>query len=237
MNSSTTRSWHKNNRIYILVLVFTLWSSSTIADVVPKYFRKTILWNNLNQPISLKFAPNGDRFFILEKSGNIYVSTNNSTIHSSDSELTLFVALDAHIPQITAHRLAIHPQFPQEPYLFVSFTAADNDSAIDTLNNNNDTLNNNSDTLNNANDTLNNDTLCTESTENDTLCMQLMRITTDANGENVTRIESTLQLSRELFISDLQFTEDGSLYLSLSPTERHAIHSGQHEYGTENRWC
>jgi glucose/arabinose dehydrogenase/PKD repeat protein len=89
------------------------------AAVLPAGFREQIVLSGLDQPMNIEFAPDG-RIFVAEKAGRIKVFES-----IADPTPTLFADLSA-----TVHNqndrgllgLALHPDFPTQPYVYVLYT-------------------------------------------------------------------------------------------------------------------
>ena len=88
------------------------------AVVLPTGFQEQIVFTGLNQPTNIEFAPDG-RIFVAEKGGRIMVYED-----LADPTPTVFADLSA-----TVHNqhdrgllgLAVHPEFPAQPYVYVLY--------------------------------------------------------------------------------------------------------------------
>jgi glucose/arabinose dehydrogenase/PKD repeat protein len=93
------------------------------ASTVPSGFQDTVALSGLNQPMMIRFAPDG-RVFVGEKSGIIKVYDD-----LSDTTPTVFADLRVNVHNYWDRGLegmALDPQFPTRPYVYVlySFNAA-----------------------------------------------------------------------------------------------------------------
>lgn len=77
---------------------------------------------SFNQPVALRQAPgDGNRWFVVEKSGVVRVFANDAATMTSD----VFVDINARVDPSGEGGLlgiAFHPGFPATPYVFVSYT-------------------------------------------------------------------------------------------------------------------
>jgi glucose/arabinose dehydrogenase len=89
------------------------------APVTPAGFQEQTVLSGLDLPMNIEFAPDG-RLFVAEKSGVIKVFDN-----IADPTPTVFADLSANVHN-TFDRgllgLALHPQFPAQPWVYVSYT-------------------------------------------------------------------------------------------------------------------
>ena len=101
-----------------LYLVLMLLAPMPLA-ALPSGFQETVVFSGLNQPVAVRFAPDG-RIFVAEKSGIIKVFDN-----LSDTTPTIFADLSLNVYNGWDRGLlglAIHPDFPNTPYLYVLYT-------------------------------------------------------------------------------------------------------------------
>ncbi|MCA2217375.1 PQQ-dependent sugar dehydrogenase [Jidongwangia harbinensis] len=89
------------------------------AVVLPAGFREQTVLTGLNQPMNLEFAPDG-RIFVAEKAGRIKVFDS-----IADPTPTLFADLSANVHNQNDRGLlglALHPDFPTQPSVYVLYT-------------------------------------------------------------------------------------------------------------------
>jgi len=101
-----------------LYLIFLLFAPLPLA-APPAGFQETVVFSGLNQPVAVRFAPDG-RIFVAEKSGIIKVFDD-----LSDSTPTIFADLRLNVYNGWDRGLlglAVHPDFPNTPYLYVLYT-------------------------------------------------------------------------------------------------------------------
>ncbi|CAB1072276.1 Cytochrome c551/c552 [Olavius algarvensis Delta 1 endosymbiont] len=85
---------------------------------LPSGFQDTVVFSGLNQPVAVRFAPDG-RIFVAEKSGVIKVFDDlgdATPVTFADLSLKVYNAWDRGLLG-----LAIHPDFPQVPYIYVLY--------------------------------------------------------------------------------------------------------------------
>nr|MDT0662359.1 PQQ-dependent sugar dehydrogenase [Micromonospora sp. DSM 115978] len=88
------------------------------AVTLPAGFQEQVVFSGLNLPTNIEFAPDG-RVFVAEKGGRVKVYDS-----LSDPTPTIFADLSANVHSQHDRGLlglAIHPQFPAEPYLYVLY--------------------------------------------------------------------------------------------------------------------
>ncbi len=93
--------------------------AATSQKLVLDGFHDTVVFSNLTNPTAVRFAPDG-RIFVAEKRGRILVYSG-----PDDSTPTLFADLSTNVYDYWDRGLiglAIHPQFPTVPYVYVSYT-------------------------------------------------------------------------------------------------------------------
>ena len=101
-----------------LCLVLVLSAPMPVA-ALPDGFQETVVFSGLSQPIAARFAPDG-RIFVAEKSGIIKVFDN-----LSDPTPDVFADLRTNVYNGWDRGLlglAIHPDFPNTPYIYVLYT-------------------------------------------------------------------------------------------------------------------
>src|SRR5918997_693212 len=89
------------------------------AAVLPAGFREQTVLTGLNQPMNIEFAPDG-RIFVAEKAGRIKVFDS-----IADTTATIFADLSANVHNQNDRGLlglALHPEFPTQPYVYVLYT-------------------------------------------------------------------------------------------------------------------
>jgi glucose/arabinose dehydrogenase/PKD repeat protein len=105
----------------LIVTVLTVIGSTSpaAAAVLPTGFREQTVLTGLNQPMNIEFAPDG-RIFVAEKAGRIKVFDS-----IADTTPTLFADLSANVHNQNDRGLlglALHPDFPTQPYVYVLYT-------------------------------------------------------------------------------------------------------------------
>ena len=93
--------------------------SSAEGQLLPEHFESEIVLTGLVEPTNLEFAPDG-RVFVAEKSGVIKVFDD-----LNDPTPTVFADLSENVHNYWDRGLlglAIHPEFPSEPYVYVLYT-------------------------------------------------------------------------------------------------------------------
>ncbi len=89
------------------------------GPALPSGFQEHIVFAGLTDPTNLEFAPNG-LIFVAEKGGKVKVFDN-----LGDPDPTLFADLSAKVFNLGDRGLlglAIHPQFPVQPWIYVLYT-------------------------------------------------------------------------------------------------------------------
>jgi len=103
-----------------LALLVTLLSPAAArALTLPTGFSESVVWSGLTNPANIEFAADG-RIFVAEKSGIIKVFDNEA-----DKTPTVFADLSANVHDFWDRGLlglAIHPNFPASPYVYVLYT-------------------------------------------------------------------------------------------------------------------
>jgi glucose/arabinose dehydrogenase len=92
--------------------------SAAAAVVLPAGFREQIVLSGLDQPMNIEFARDG-RIFVAEKAGRIKVFDS-----IADTTPTLFADLSAEVHNQHDRGmlgLALHPDFPTQPYVYVLY--------------------------------------------------------------------------------------------------------------------
>jgi glucose/arabinose dehydrogenase len=109
----------------LVVLVTLLSPSAARAVVLPTGFTESVVWSQsatstgLVNPTNIEFAADG-RIFVAEKSGVIKVFDNEA-----DKTATVFADLSANVHDFWDRGmlgLAVHPNFPASPYVYVLYT-------------------------------------------------------------------------------------------------------------------
>jgi uncharacterized repeat protein (TIGR01451 family) len=96
-----------------------LLAPSSPAVTLPSGFQEHVVFTGLTNPANLEFAPDG-RVFVAEKSGIVKVYDS-----VADTTPTQFAALRTNVHDYWDRGLlglAIHPQFPAQPYVYVLYT-------------------------------------------------------------------------------------------------------------------
>jgi glucose/arabinose dehydrogenase len=94
-------------------------AGGALAATLPGGFQDTAIISGLNQPTSVAFAPDG-RIFVAEKSGLIKVFDG-----PDDDTATVFADLRTNVHDFWDRGmtdLALHPNFPATPYVYVIYT-------------------------------------------------------------------------------------------------------------------
>lgn len=102
----------------ILALMYVVLPVNNAA-ALPENFQDTIVFSGLVNPTAIAFAPDG-KVFIAEKSGIIKVFDN-----LQDTTPTVFADLRSQVHQYSDRGLlglAVDPQFPTRPYVYVLYT-------------------------------------------------------------------------------------------------------------------
>src|SRR5262249_33606349 len=103
----------------VLVPVVFAAPSPAAASTVISGFQEQVVFTGLVNPTNIEFSPDG-RVFVLEKSGKIKVFDS-----LSDPTPTLFADLSGEVMDYWdrgALGLALDPNFPASPYVYVSYT-------------------------------------------------------------------------------------------------------------------
>ena len=105
----------------LIAIPMTVITSPTAAAaaVLPAGFREQTVLTGLNQPMNIEFAPDG-RIFVAEKAGRIKVFDS-----IADTTATVFADLSANVHNQNDRGLlglALHPEFPVQPYVYVLYT-------------------------------------------------------------------------------------------------------------------
>jgi len=88
------------------------------AVALPAGFQEQVVFTGLNQPTNIEFAPDG-RVFVAEKGGRIKVYDD-----LADATATVFADLSANVHSQHDRGLlglALHPDFPTQPYVYVLY--------------------------------------------------------------------------------------------------------------------
>jgi glucose/arabinose dehydrogenase len=101
------------------LLVTLLSPPAARASVLPAGFAESVVWSGLTNPTNIEFAADG-HIFVAEKSGLIKVFDNEA-----DPTPTVFADLRANVHDFWDRGmlgLAVHPNFPASPYVYVLYT-------------------------------------------------------------------------------------------------------------------
>jgi glucose/arabinose dehydrogenase len=89
------------------------------AVTLPAGFSEQVVFSGLSQPMNIEFAPDG-RVFVAEKGGRIKVFDD-----LADTTATIFADLSTNVHNQHDRGLlglALHPQFPTQPWVYVLYT-------------------------------------------------------------------------------------------------------------------
>lgn len=89
------------------------------AAAVPQGFQDSVVFSGLNNPMAVRFAPNG-KIFVAEKSGIIKIYDN-----ATDTTATIFANLSTQVNDYWDRglmSLAVDPNFPTNPYIYVAYS-------------------------------------------------------------------------------------------------------------------
>lgn len=103
----------------VATALVVLGPSAPAAAALPAGFREQTVFTGLSQPMNVEFAPDG-RVFVAEKAGRIRVFDS-----IADTTATLFADLSANVHNQNDRGLlglALHPDFPAQPYVYVLYT-------------------------------------------------------------------------------------------------------------------
>jgi len=106
-------------RLLPIVIATCLGAGSVAAQVVPPDFELEVVFSGLSAPTNIEFASDG-RVFVAEKSGIIRVFDD-----LDDTSPTVFANLSANVMDYWDRGLlglALHPDFPAVPHVFVLYT-------------------------------------------------------------------------------------------------------------------
>jgi len=104
--------------LLVLLVAELLSPRSGVAQNLPPGFQQTQVWSGFANPTLIRFAPDG-RVFVGEYGGRIYVLDG-----LADPTPTLFADLRANVFAGWDRGmlgLAVHPQFPAQPYVYVLY--------------------------------------------------------------------------------------------------------------------
>jgi glucose/arabinose dehydrogenase len=105
----------------LALLVVALAPAAARAVALPANFQESVVWSGLTYPTNIEFAPAPDsRIFVAEKSGVIKVFDS-----PTDTTPTVFANLSANVHDFWDRGLlglAVHPNFPASPYIYVLYT-------------------------------------------------------------------------------------------------------------------
>ena len=103
-----------------LVAILALFATSAEAATLPQGFADETVWSGLTNPVNLEFAPDG-KVFVAEKGGEIKVF--DSIVDPTPAAFGTGLAPAVHdFWDRGMLGLAIDPQFPTRPYVFVLYT-------------------------------------------------------------------------------------------------------------------
>ena len=112
--------WRRLASICALALLGTLLSAPAArASVLPTGFSESVVWSGLTNPTNIEFAADG-HIFVAEKSGLIKVFDSQA-----DPTPDVFADLRANVHDFWDRGmlgLAVHPNFPASPYVYVLYT-------------------------------------------------------------------------------------------------------------------
>src|SRR4029453_8466727 len=112
--------WARFASVCLLALLMTLLSPlAARASVLPSGFQEATVFSGLVNPTNIEFARDG-RIFVAQKNGQIKVFDN-----ASDPIPDLFADLSANVNDFWDRGLlglALHPDFPTTPYVYVLYT-------------------------------------------------------------------------------------------------------------------
>jgi glucose/arabinose dehydrogenase len=112
--------WRRLPTICALALLGTLLSPPAArASVLPTGFSESVVWSGLTNPTNIEFAADG-HIFVAEKSGLIKVFDSQA-----DPTPDVFADLRANVHDFWDRGmlgLAVHPNFPASPYVYVLYT-------------------------------------------------------------------------------------------------------------------
>ena len=112
------RLWRQIARALVCVAALA-GAAGAHAVTLPPHFHETEVFGDLENPTAVRFAPDG-RVFVAEKNGRILVFSG-----LEDTTPTLFADLSTNVYNFWDRGLlglALDPGFPDEPYLYVSYT-------------------------------------------------------------------------------------------------------------------
>jgi glucose/arabinose dehydrogenase len=90
------------------------------VTAMPPGFENEVVWSGFDRPVALAFAPNGPEVFVAEKGGRIYSfdDVDSTTPHLfADFRSVVYGGFDRGLLG-----LAIDPEFPTVPYVYVLYT-------------------------------------------------------------------------------------------------------------------
>ncbi|MEK6276625.1 MAG: PQQ-dependent sugar dehydrogenase [Actinomycetota bacterium] len=103
----------------LALVVASLIAGPAGAETLPSGFQESTVFSGLTNPTTVRFAPDG-RVFVATKSGQIYVYNS-----ITDPTRTLFADLSTNVHDYWDRGLlglALDPQFPARPYVYVLYT-------------------------------------------------------------------------------------------------------------------
>jgi glucose/arabinose dehydrogenase/PKD repeat protein len=105
--------------VTLIAALSPLIATAATAAVLPSGFREQTVLTGLDQPMNVEFSTDG-RIFVAEKAGRIKVFDS-----IADRTPTLFADLSANVHNQNDRGLlglALHPNFPTQPYIYVLYT-------------------------------------------------------------------------------------------------------------------
>ena len=103
----------------LCIVLAVVAASRAESATLPAGFQESVVASGLSEPTAVAFSPDG-RIFVAEKSGRIKVFTG-----PGDTAPTVFADLRTNVHNFWDRGmlgLALHPNFPQTPYVYVTYT-------------------------------------------------------------------------------------------------------------------
>ena len=95
------------------------------ADVLIPNFRKSIVWKDLTDPVAMRFASNG-KIYIISKGGQLILINSIYEKVQSSSDYRVLLDMSDEVFDWWDRGLsgiALHPQFPDTPYIYLWYSA------------------------------------------------------------------------------------------------------------------
>jgi glucose/arabinose dehydrogenase len=108
----------RHHAVLAALLATLAGAAAATGTMLPSGFEETTVLRGLTEPTAVAFAPDG-RIFVAEKSGLVKV------FPGFDSEGAVLVDLRTNVFNFLdrgLHNLILHPDFPDQPYLYVLYT-------------------------------------------------------------------------------------------------------------------